>query len=270
MKTVILLAFSLLCINQINAQRFHAFLFCKTNDNEIGNSVRINYENMREELQLIAFALNYDFIEHSVTGFNFNVQNVRTAIEKADVKEGDVVFLYFSTHGAKSTYDSNIFPQIDIPNSLVSAYGEHKLLLAKKPKLIITAIEACSGYEDITPQEAFVYEQSVTSQTIQGLTQIQIENIKTLFSSPCEIIITAGEPGKNTWATSQGSMFTNCFLRAINEYINIQDTQNVTWNKLLNQAKQYTWDMTTATTIQYYPVWQFKRLQFNHSRSKPN
>jgi hypothetical protein len=53
-------------------------------------------------------------------------------------------------------------------------------------------------------------------------------------------------------------MFTNCFLRSMTEYFDKPASQrsSVTWDNLLNQAKQYTWDMTLSTDIHYYPVWE--------------
>ena len=34
---------------------------------------------------------------------------------------------------------------------------------------------------------------------------------------------------------------------------------SVTWDNLLQQAKEYTWDMTSTTKIQYYPVWELNQ-----------
>jgi Caspase domain len=213
---------------------------------------------MQVEAQKIAQALNMDYSEHVLTSANFTISKVEDAIANTSVGPDDIVLLYFSTHGAKSPRDSTIFPQLDIPAVLISSYKEHKKLAGKHPKSLLTVVEACSGYLDITPQEAFVFQQGPGSNQEQPLTPGEINNIKQLFSNACELIITAGEPGKNTWATNEGSMFTNCFLRALNEYIDMpaDKTQNVTWDNVLAQAKQYTYDMTSTTSITYYPVWE--------------
>src|SRR5690606_23895783 len=109
----------------------------------------------------------------------------------------------------------------------------------------------------ITPQEAFVFEQGEIP-SYDALTASQIKNIKKLFESECEIIITAGNPGKNTWATPYGSMFTNCFLRSMTEHFDMPQAKakKVSWDNLLNQAKVYTYNMTKTTRIKYYPVWE--------------
>jgi hypothetical protein len=260
MKILFLILLAMNFHSIIAAQNLHAFLFCKTSDRKIGFSVRINYINMREQSQQIASALGLKYIEHPLTGSNFNVQNVNTLLSQTQITSDDIVILYFSTHGAKSRWDTNIFPQIDIPDSLIAAYKKHLGLLEKKPKMILTAIEACSGYQKITPQEAFVYEQRLSDDIPDTLSSLQVANIKKLFSSSCGIIVTAGQPGKNTWATANGSMFTNCFLRALTEQINMPLAQSskVGWENLLKQAKEYTYNMTKTTSIRYYPVWEKK------------
>ena len=253
--------FSLLILATSFGQSVHAFLFCKTNDPDIGQSVKYNYANSRELFQSISSSLNYNYIEHSFTGSYFKSSTILEAIDNVNLNPDDIVLVLFSTHGARSGYDSNIFPQLDIPNDLISAYKQHQKLINKGPKFILTIVEACNGYQDITPQESFLYEQSNSTIQSDNYTSLQVNNIKKLFQEDidCNIIITAGQPGKNTWATPNGSMFINCFLRAFNEIIS-EGTQS-TWDNVLKRAKQYTFDMTGTTTIQYYPVWEVQTCE---------
>ncbi len=256
-KTFITLTVSILLCGNAFSQKFHAFLFCKTSDRSIGTSVKINYANMQEALQIIADGLNYEYAEHSLTSLNFNIKNVNAVTDSTNIQPNDIVFMYFSTHGAKSKWDSNIFPQVDIPDTLLAVYKLYKKVLTEKnPKSIVTLIEACSGFLDITPQQAFIYQTAGDTNSVKLNTPLQKQNIQKLFSSDCNIIMTAGQPGKNTWATWQGSMFTNCFLRTLKEYIETPNLSMVTWDNLLQQCKQYTYDMTSSTRIKYYPVWE--------------
>lgn len=261
----------LLCGNAFS-QKFHAFLFCKTSDRNIGTSVKINYANMQEALQIVADGLNYQYAEHSLTSLNFNIKNVNVVIDSTNIQPNDIVFMYFSTHGAKSKWDSNIFPQIDIPDTLLAVYKLYKKVLTEKnPKSIVTLIEACSGFLDITPQQAFIYQTAGDTNSVKLNSPLQKQNIQKLFSSDCNIIMTAGQPGKNTWATWQGSMFTNCFLRTLKEYIETPNLSMVTWDNVLKQCKQYTYDMTSSTRIKYYPVWEksncSEKMAFDSSQS---
>lgn len=122
----------------------------------------------------------------------------------------------------------------------------------------MTVIEACSGYKDLTPQQTFLVAQFDSSQAVEQLSDIQVNNITKLFSRSCDLIITAGNPGKNTWATPDGSLFTNSFLKAMFEYFNLPDNQaaKINWNDLLDQTSSYTRDITSQTSITYHPVWE--------------
>jgi hypothetical protein len=260
MKKLTLILFGILAIQsyKANAQKFHAFLFCKTADPKIAQSVIINYAKMQVETQKLARALNMEYVGHSIIGADFTSQHVKDTVANATIATKDIVFIYFSTHGAKSRYDTTIFPQLDIPSELVSAYGIHQQMSDKHPAMLVTMIEACSGYLNITPQEAFVLEQSGTPPPNQGLTAIQTRNIGKLFSGPCRLIVTAGQPGKITWATSEGSMFTNSFLRALDQYIDMPAgaADKVSWSNVLGQAKSYTDEITRNTPVPYFPVWE--------------
>lgn len=254
---LLLLMVFFLC-HVLSAQQFHAFLFCKTFDETIGPSATVNYGKMGKQMQLMATALGMPFVEHSVLGSRFTASEVDKELANVKIEKDDIVILYISSHGAKSEYDSNIFPQIQIPESYVSAYKKHKELLKNKPLCLITILEACSGYLDISPQEGFVTEQSISDKGVSRLGGRQIANIKKLFSSACEIIVTAGEPGKNTYATSRGSFFTNSLVRAMEDYVNMKQSraEMVTWKNLLEQASVYTQQLTRNTPIQYHPVWE--------------
>lgn len=257
MKKNSFMVFALLMLSQLShSQTLHAFLFCKTSDPKIGMSVKINQGNIQEVSQIIANAIDYKYVEHSLSGLNFNVENVRKTIEEVKINSEDIIILYFSTHGAKSKWDSNIFPQIDVPDSLLSAYKIHKNLLGKKPKSVFTMIEACSGFQRITPQEAFIYQTIQEDDKVEKQIIYRKENIRKLFLSSCSTIITAGQPGLNTWATTEGSMFTNCFRRTFDEYSDMTDINKVTFDNLLKQCKEYTYDMTRTTRLKYYPVWE--------------
>ena len=187
MKKLILILTGILSIRSFNAnaQRFHAFLFCKTADPEISQSVIINYAKMQVETQKLARGLHMPYVEHHITGADFTSKNVNDTVSLAFVAPNDVVVMYFSTHGAKSRRDATIFPQLDLPTDYISAYTFHQQMSAKHPAILLTVIEACSGYLNITPQEAFVMEQSGDVPQTEALSDLQTRNIGKLFSGPC-------------------------------------------------------------------------------------
>jgi hypothetical protein len=250
----------LLVNKNAQGQTFHALLFCKTSDKDIGKYVRINYANVQQQFQIFASALGYKYVEYNATGPSFTYQNVMDYLSIREVKSQDIVMVYYSSHGAKTIEDDNIFPRVDVPSSMLPAYKQHQVLVRQGPKVVITIIEACSNYISSNPQKRFIYEQAIQGHSSETLSNLEITNIKKLFAQPCNFIVTAGNPGKKTWATPDGSMFTNCLLRALSESASTPSNQRyaVNWDNILNQTKQYTSAMTHTVSPKnwYYPVWE--------------
>jgi hypothetical protein len=259
MTKIVFLAITLLLTSCSFAQHnVHAFLFCKTLDRKIGKSVQVNFFNVSEKLLTIANALKYGYKDHYLINNDYNIKKVDSVISNTPIDNDDLVFLYFSTHGGIARTDTSLFPRLDVPDSIIASFKEHMALLMKNPKFLITIIEACSGYIETTPQEDFVFRQGIGNEPVISTSPDAVANIEELFSVPCKIIITAGQPGKDTWGTRNGSMFTNSFLQALTYYINLPANKRdlVYWDNILEQAKQNTIQMTSTTKGPYYPVWQ--------------
>lgn len=244
---------------QVNGQKVHGFLFCKTNDLTIQKSVKLNYVNMQDLFRSIADGLGYEYIDHSLTGASFEQSKLNTLVEMSSIGEDDIVFLYFSTHGEKSKWDINDFPQVDVPKGRVSSYDIHSKISKKEPRLLVTLVEACSGYKEFKGQDAFLYKQSIETEEIGAISPgLLKKNLGGLFNGPCNIIVCAGQPGMDTWATDNGSIFTNSFLRAFKEAVSSKDENVVNWESILNKSKNYTFSRTKRTRLKHYPIWEIK------------
>lgn len=263
MRRFLALTFMTFIFSLSYGQKLHSFLFCNTFDPTIGTSARFNYVEMHDQFQLLAGALMMEYKEYSCTGSFFEISRISSELNKASITENDIVVLYINTHGFIKETDNVKFPNLTIPDSIVSAYVKHELMLKKKPKLLLTIIEACSGFLNLSSQQAFVFEQNISSVAPKPLNQRQINNVRTLFANPFKVIITAGEAGKNTYATSLGSIFTKCFLIALNECINLpayRVSAELNWDKVLTQTKIYTENRTRGMPISYSPVWETREL----------
>ncbi|HYE69056.1 MAG TPA: pYEATS domain-containing protein [Anaerovoracaceae bacterium] len=256
-KLFILTAVLVIGSMELAAQRkLHAFLFCKTTDPSIGKGATANYADMLNFCETIAGAIGYDLVDHSLISQRFEKNRLLSTVRTTRIDPTDIVIIYYSTHGAKSVWDKSIFPQVDVPSSLIPSYTIHKEIAAKKPKAVLSIVEACSGYLDIKPQQAFLLEQSaVVMEPNKAESRIK-GNINLLFNSTCNIIVCAGQPGMNTWATDQGSIFTKNFLRAFNEVVSNPFTAPNMWDTVLNKSQRYTSDFTKTTRLPHYPVWE--------------
>ncbi len=258
MKKIILYALFSLTFTKVSAQNLHAFLFCKTNDQSIKAGIRINYYNFDELTSQVSIALGYRLVPHHVVGHHFNQANVENTIKNSVIGPRDIVLVYISSHGAKRVDDPDKFPHIDVPEVYISSFGIYKELAKKNPKTLIAIVEACSGYEKIEDaQIRFLYKQSAEDVKIpfnSATQQIRTANIIQLFHRGCRFIVSAGQPGMDTWASSKGSLFSNNFLRSFNEITSISP-QTPTWERILDKSHYYTYDETRLTSLKHYPVW---------------
>lgn len=248
--------------NQSYGQSVQAFLFCNTNDPEIRDGARVNFHNFSELTEQIADALGYPLVRHHIIGSEFKNNVVEQMIRTAQISTRDIVIVYISTHGAKTEKDKDLFPIISVPNAYMSSFGIYSELAKKNPKTLITIVEACSGYKKLNDKQiVFLYKQSMTAAypapdpSVAATAATRRNNIGRLFSNGCRFIVCAGQPGFDTYATSQGSIFSNNFLFAFNEAMAIDPDKTLGWEDILKKSHQYTFDETRFMDLKHYPVW---------------
>lgn len=100
-KNVFLLILCLALVNiPLRAQTFHAILFGDTNDESIGNTVKLDIERISCMLAEAQAALqNKISFEYDVNVANrCSPQNLRNVLNRLQCGKDDVVFLYYSGH----------------------------------------------------------------------------------------------------------------------------------------------------------------------------
>ena len=256
MKCKLILLFFI--VINANSQSFHAFLLCKTNDEKISKSVQLNYFTMKNLMEDIAENLEMPYIEHSLTGRNFTERKFNDLFNATKLNSNDIVFVYISTHGKKSLWDKDDFPNVDVPNNIISSYKTFTSCAKLNPKNLIFIVEACSGFSKLDEQKVFLYQ--VADEDASFKAEIgpkrEKDNICKLFIDKNKFIVCAGQPGMDTWATDRGSIFTNSFINAFNFIIKNTDGTAVSWDEILKKAKQDTYAKTKKTSLKHYPIWK--------------
>jgi len=271
MKNLLLAIGTFFLFQTSYSQTIYSLVFSYTEDNTIGQGCYIDYKNTKSEVQAISQALGQNLIERHFTS-DFNKTNLDNVINNLGVNPDDIIFLYISTHGARSSQgDNNQFPQIVVPSSntqvMVSSYNYiYSKIKNLNARLTITLIDACNGYANITPKEVTIYGKTYSKKTSNTLTNFQKSNYLKLFKNyKGNLLVSSSEPGKYSISTSAGSIFTNCFFQALHYYTDMEDQTNIkyiNWTNLLNRAKQYTLNETQRVSSQdrdfqpYYPVWE--------------
>lgn len=225
MKNIILFIILLLYCEDIFPQTFHCFLFCNTNEKDIGKGVEKNYSLVKRTIPKIAKVIDYKPVLHSIIGEQFNNHLSLQILDTCQFQNDDIVLIYFNSHGLRSYEEQSFFPRIKMGNgykSIEDIYSNFKK--NKKVKSVMMLIDACNSYQkNFTP--LFPLIEPIESEDIENITYTgtQENNIKTLFSSSCNFIITAGDVGQYAWTSDNGSVFTSTFFNTFNQYIKRTD-----------------------------------------------
>lgn len=267
MKTFLFLLATLTFQTQSNSQKLHAFLFCNTKDPLIGNGAKSNLNHMTAFVKQIATGLGYKLILHTLKDDNFNKQKIADEISKGvkQISKLDVVIAYINTHGYKSVEDPDSFPRLKVGQELVSSFGIHQQLCKVEHRMLLTLIEACSEFAELSPQDSFIVEDSYSDandKIIEDLSRAKITNYmyQGYLTQSGSYIVSAGQAGSTSYATDEGSFFTTNFIRAFNEAV---DTSNdlVDWQGLLTKASYYTYQITQYMRSHPIPIWSFESCE---------
>lgn len=263
MRKVICFLVLMLFSRVVTAQKIHAFIFCNTEDKSIGASAEKNLQHMVDFTERLSVGLDYKIVSHVVFGKDFNRQTILRTIDEgmSEVTKLDVIVVYFNTHGYKAVGSVDSFPQLVIGNDLISSLDVHTQICKVDHRLLLTLIDACSEYKQLEPQDSFLLKTTFTQSTNKIISELRSSklnnyNFRGYFDRQGSFIVSAGQAGSLTWASSDGSFFTTNFIKAFYEAV---DTSNylIDWSSLLNKAARYTFEITKD-----YPT---KPFRFGHS-----
>lgn len=252
-------------------QKIHGFIFCKTNPQSqnpdylstFDKGMLKNYHKMDSFCLTLSKAMKMPYIRHGLIGKDFNLDKIEKTLSAIkDISSEDLVILYFSTHGFISPRGDNIFPIVDIRDgNFVSTYTIYSKLIAHKPKFVLTLIDACSNYAELSPQDSFLVHSDwkPVLDKLSGTNNVRSvlnTNYLLLFRDCGQIISCAGQPGVTTYATSQGSIFTSAFLRVFNQTVN-QKIGWLSWGRIFQQTKAIVLKESSMPGMSpHYPEWE--------------
>ena len=241
---------------------FHSFVFCNTNDKILSECANSNLGRIQNLVDDICTMTGLQSDPHTIINSKFQPDVIKKEIDNCKIGKNDVVFCYINTHGENFKIKNDEFPFVQIPdsNTLVQSRKLHYYLTKKNPKILITIIESCNGYERLSKQNIFVFEQEIEQSNGEGKAvkyddpTIQ-SRYRLLFSKPLNLLISAGNPGKTTKGSADGSYFTNCFINSFKE-INTPNFNNkrVAWDSILKKSRLSTYQVAAG---RYYPIWGF-------------
>jgi hypothetical protein len=203
-----------------SAQTIHLITIADTNDATIGQGVASNskllisyFREVSNLLQLNMIVTEIDGRQGCVVGETcFSCSAIKTAVDRMQAGNNDVVLFYYSGHGFRTVRSTSQFPSFycsttdplaDSPN----LYDVSTVLAAKGARLVITVADTCNAVIPLPlPQVAPAV--APPSRREQQLRRLFLE-YKGL------LIMSSSVPGQFSWYYPNGGIFTRRLLSTL-------------------------------------------------------
>jgi Caspase domain len=221
---------------QLFAGNLHAIIVADTNSADIRQSVEADVALMREEIKLIAQHTGLQELLHVIKGKEAVSENLINLIQNLSVKNGDVIFFYFSGHGYRTpSKQKNSWPNLFFSLTYTGMdFGEVTSMLANKnPRLFIAIADCCNN--SIPDSFAPPVKQPLFL-TMRGVRNYKTRNYRKLFlRTKGQIIVSSSKDGELAWGASNGAIFTLAFLKSLHSEVeNVEG--KVSWQTILDSS----------------------------------
>lgn len=237
------------CHFKMVGQTFHAIIFANTKNDNIGQSVQVDYDRMLLETKTVAKSIGYSLKKYTYygTAMSFNRDNLDRVIDGLSCGPQDIVFFYYSGHGGRAMNEDTNFPEMCLFVNEVDFVGMHQYyslhdvytrLLKKKPRLVIAMGDLCNS--------TMTWYEKPTKSASQGPSELSkgtCEVYRNLFldvtggfimaSSKPKVTSTCLVSGSNP-QRHLGGNFTHYFLENLQN--SVSHDVDLGWNELLDKV----------------------------------
>lgn len=156
MKRIVFIAImACVCACQlVNAQRLHKIIFAATDDKRIGSSVKVDNDRANDEIDAIAGYIGYEVVDYVYNGSKCTKQNLLTVLNGLNCSPQDIVFFYYSGHGAHANAGlEDKFPQMCMNNPAVQSLfvpvrQVEEIIRSKNPRLRVIITDCCNDIDE--------------------------------------------------------------------------------------------------------------------------
>lgn len=113
MKRIISILMLLMIVFILPANTIHTIIFADTNDQSIGQSVRVDVKKFQNWANMVADALKTDGYSQKVYNYSGNLCSKSNLLDVVNnlYCTDDIVLFYYSGHGSRSINDVSKFPR---------------------------------------------------------------------------------------------------------------------------------------------------------------
>ena len=238
-KLLFSITLCLFYITQLQAQTFHAIVFCNTIDESIGQSMTTELSNVARNMGILESLLedDYYFITSVIDGKNCSRDYIKRLIDNMEVGPDDVIFTFYGGHGSHAPNNADDpWPQYCMntgnQNLWLPMAQLDKWLASKNPRLRVIVSNCCNKEQDFVT----IKPMWATNERATKMDTYNAEPFRKLFSQRGRIMSTSSKLGQYSWCNGYGGVFTNQFWDAMDKLG--QGKISPTWNSLLETASQ--------------------------------
>ncbi len=219
---------------QIEAKEFHALLTGDT-FSDVKEAASCDIKHIRKELQTVCDAINMPLHIKELKGKALTKTQVRKWIGSDAITSDDIVLFYFTGHGFRTEKTRTIWPCIFFPakKEIIEFTDIINEFTKKSAALCVIIADCCNNFyqeKGLMPPfgENFLLCKNFHPQRSE-------EVYTRLFKNTTGIIIASGStPGKRSWCTKKGSIFTSALLTCLKQELH---ETNPRWDHLLLETK---------------------------------
>ena len=267
MKRLLILFYICMVCVLVNAQTFHAIVFCNTIDRSIGQSMGVELANVTRNFSVLENLLedDYLFVITAVDGRECTAANIKAIINEMNVGPDDVVFTFYGGHGSHAPNNSNDpWPQYCMNTGNQSQWlpmaQVDKWVAEKNPRLRITMANCCNVVQEgVTIKPMWANNDRATK-----LDGYDAAAFRKLFGHKGKIMMTSSKLGQYSWCNSYGGLFTNQFWASMSDLG--QGKIKPDWESLVASAGREISVNTDRGTVPQTPFYEID-LQGNRVRN---
>lgn len=233
----------------------HVIGFGATNDTTIGEGCAIDIYTCFTQLGVVASSIGYDIEYYGGVGDDCNKTYLQKCLNSISCGNEDIVFFYYTGHGAREFGDTSKFPQMCLnaenKSGYVSVQSVIDNLRKSNARLKIVLTDCCN-----MPRSATIGKTQQIGESYVTTEVKKENNYKELFVSVKGMVaVTSSSVGEYSISGKNGSIFSRAFYSALDDIVTSAEPKNATWKNLLEHVNHKMRYMTVPAQTAAYVIY---------------
>lgn len=217
----------------------HLFIVANTEVADIGSACRVDYNNIRNEMNGIAQSIGIRVKEYDVTGAAYSKEGLQQQIASLRPAANDIVVFLYTGHGFRFDDQQDPYPMMALTSNdyqplegnYVALSDVYNAICKKGARLNIVLSDCCnSKLGERRPLEGnTLFSRGNNNFSRKRLTEL-------FFNAKGSLLSTAASPGEYSWCDAAGGMFTLSFIQSLRREISAMNTGAVSWQSVVDNT----------------------------------